>query len=145
MGDFKTYNASGGFDQFLYYQIGDIIVANNGAQGKVVNEISDKMKEDFHGSLPMYSNTSKVYFKKSDEGDHSIEQARIYINRKVAFDFDWGHTHADFNQGVVHVHEWHFNSKGKWVRARVPRGLNLDEIKEYGELLKLANPNVKLR
>lgn len=38
MGDFKTYNTSGGFDQYLYYQVGDVIVARNGVQGKIVNE-----------------------------------------------------------------------------------------------------------
>lgn len=37
MGDVKSYRASGGFDQYLYRQVGDTITASNGVQGKVIN------------------------------------------------------------------------------------------------------------
>lgn len=145
MGDFKSYNPSGGFDQYLYYQVGDTITAENGVQGKVIDEYTSSGTGKYHSSLPMYSNTSEVYFKKSDEGSNPIEQARVYKDRKVALDFDWGHEHGTYPKGVVHVHEWHLNKKGKWVRGANPRCMNNSEIARYGDLIKKANPNARLR
>lgn len=142
MGNDREYISSGGFDQYLYYQIGETISATNGIQGKIINEISDK--EDFHSSLPKYSNTSEVYFKLDDQSGQ-IEQARIYKDRKVSLDFDWGHPHKELPQGVVHVHEWHRDKKGKWSRDSNPRYLNDYEINRYGDLLKLADPHIKFR
>lgn len=144
MGDIKNYNETGGFDEYLYYQDGDVITASNGVQGKVVNDINEQnLKEDektFHESLPMYSNTSEVYFKRSDEGGHYIEQARVYINRKAALDLDWGHGHGEHKIGFVHVHEWRINKNGKWVRGRNPRKMTKYEIERYGELLTMVYP-----
>jgi len=145
MGDVKYYNEAGGFDECLYHQVGDTITASNGVQGKVINSNNDPTDESFHDSLPIYSNTSEVYFKKSDVGQHEIEQARVYHNRKAALDFDWGHAHGSHEKGVVHVQEWHFNKNGQWVRQKRERGMSNEEIARYGELLKLANPNVRLR
>lgn len=139
MGTQKLYNKSGGFNQYLYHQIGDTI-EDNGLKGKVVAKIGDTAKH--YSGLPMYSNTSSIYFKLS-EVDGSIEQMRLYINRKVAFDFDFGHIHGVFSKGVVHVHEY-TNSSGKLVRLP-PRLMNNFEIKKYGDLLKKANSNVKFR
>lgn len=82
MGDFKSYNPSGGFDQYLYTQIGDTITASNGVQGKVITEFTMTPAKPFHESLPIYSNTSEVYLKKSDKGTYAIEQARVYHGRK---------------------------------------------------------------
>ena len=70
MGDFKNYNSSGGFDEYLYHQVGDTITASNGLQGKVMNGNSDPKDEKFHEGLPMYSNTSEVYFKRNDQPPH---------------------------------------------------------------------------
>jgi len=145
MGDLKNFNPDGGFDEYLYHQVGDTITASNGVQGKVINKNEDTMDESFHDSLPLYSNTSEVYFKRSDEYPHEIEQARVYIDRKAALDFDWGHAHGSHEKGVVHVQEWYLDHRNRWVRSKVERGLNNDEIKRYGELLRLANPNVRLR
>lgn len=145
MGDFKSYNPSGGFDQYTYHQVGETITASNGVQGKVINGNSDEKDELFHESLPIFSNTSEVYFKRNDEKPHEIEQARIYKNRKAALDFDWGHGHGEHEKGVVHVQEWYCNNKGKWVRRKKARGLSNEEIERYGELIKLANPNARLR
>ena len=142
MGDVKSYNSSGGFDQYLYRQVGETITASNGVQGKVITSSADDNM--FHDSLPFYSNTSEVYFKVSDE-TKQIEQARIYKERKVALDFDWDHTHKPYEKGVVHVHEWHMNKKGEWKRSRTPRFMNDEEMKRYGELIKKANPKAKLR
>ena len=143
MGDVKSYNPSGGFDQYLYTQVGEPFTAPNGVQGKIITKYSSA--NNFHESLPKYSNTSEVYLKRSDKGTHPVEQARIYKDRKVVLDFDWGHTHKTFQQGIVHVHEWHYNNQGKWVRCENPRYLNNDEIRKYGDLLKLAYPNIKFR
>lgn len=145
MGDFKSYKPSGGFDQYLYYQIGETITADNGMQGKIIDEYTDSSTGKFHSSLPMYSNTSEVYFKKSDKGKHLVEQARVYSDRKVSLDFDWGHTHGKHKTGVVHVHVWHLNEKGNWVRGTNPRYMNNTEIAKYGDLIKKANPNARLR
>jgi len=129
----------------LYYQVGDTITAENGVQGKIIDEYTINSKMKFHSSLPIYSNTSEVYFKKSDKGKHLVEQARVYIGRKAALDFDWGHTHGGHAKGVVHVHVWHQDSKGNWVRSSNPRYMNNSEIARYGDLIKKANPNARLR
>lgn len=145
MGSFKRYVATGGFSQYLYYQVGDTITAENGIQGKVVDKIDSSDNIKFHDSLPIYSNTSNVYFKRSDEGNNPIEQARIYTDRKATLDFDWGHTHGEHPKDVVHVHEWHFDKNGHWIRNANPRFMNNEEIANYGDLIKKANPNVRLR
>jgi len=145
MGCVKNFNSNGGFDEYLYHQVGETITASNGVQGKVINKNDDPADELFHDSLPIYSHTSEVYLKRNDRLPHEIEQARVYINRKAALDFDWGHAHGSHEKGVVHVQEWHYNKKGKWVRKKEERGLSNEEIARYGELLKLANPNVRLR
>lgn len=143
MGNGKDYITSGGFDQYLYHQVGDTITASNGVQGKAITEYTDG--DDFHSSLPQYSNTSEVYFK-IDDISKQIEQARVYKDRKVFLDFDWNHTHKQFEVGLVHVHEWKFNKKGKWIRDESNvRYMTDAEIERYGELLKLANPNIKFK
>lgn len=142
MGNGREYLPSGGFSQYLYHQVGETITASNGVQGKVVTEYSDN--EKYHSSLPQYSNTSEVYFK-NDDVTHTVEQARVYKDRKVAFDLDWGHQHKEFPKGVVHVHEWRLDRNGNWTRTGKVRYMNNEEMARYGELLRLANPNVKFR
>lgn len=63
MGDFANYLPAGGFSEYLYHDVGDVITADNGVQGKVINKYTDPNDEEFHESLPTYSNTSEVYFK----------------------------------------------------------------------------------
>lgn len=140
MGGQREYIKSGGFSEYLYHQVGETLFSN-GVSGKVIEKQGDDRS---HNGLPKYSNTSEVYFKLDDE-TKIIEQARIYKDRKVAYDFDWGHTHKEYKEGIVHVHEWYLNKNGDWVRSNKPRLLNNDEIKKYGDLLKKANPNVKFR
>lgn len=144
MGDFSKYVESGGFTEYLYHEVGDIITASNGLQGKVINGPADPKDESFHESLPLYSDTSEVYFKKSDEGDHPIEQARIFKDRHPSIDIDWGHTHGKFKEGTIHIHEWKPKQGGGWDR-KPPRAANNAEIERYGELLKKANPSIKFR
>ncbi len=140
MGGQREYIPSKGFTEYLYHQIGDTLTAN-GVSGKV---IAKQGTDNLHDGLPKYSNTSKVYFKL-DDVTNMIEQARVYENRCVAYDFDWGHTHKEYTAGIVHVHEWYENKNGKWIRSNKPRLLNNDEITKYGNLLKKANPNVRFR
>jgi hypothetical protein len=144
MGDYISYVKSGGFKEFLYHDVGDIITAGNGVQGKVINGFTDPNDEVFHESLPLYANTSEVYFKKSDKGNHPIEQARIYKDRTAFIDVDWGHTHGEFKLGTIHVHEWIKSPDGTFKR-KPPRYANNDEIARYGDLIKKANPHTKLR
>lgn len=140
MGGQREYLQSGGFSEYLYRQEGETLTAN-GISGKV---ISKQGSDNAHDGLPKYSNTSKVYFKL-DDVTRVIEQARVYENRCVAYDFDWGHIHKEYEAGIVHVHEWYKNINGKWVRSNSPRLMNNDEIAKYGDLLKKANPNVRFR
>lgn len=130
-------------DGHEYYQCdGTIITDSAGLSGKVVTEISDT---DYHSSLPTWSKTSEIYFKRDDDGNHEIEQMRLFNKRRVSLDFDWNHKHKEFPKGVVHVHEWYSDRNGNWVRKKHPRFMNDDEIATYGEIILLANPNARLR
>lgn len=140
MGGESKYIPEGGFTEYIYHQVGETISAN-GVSGKVIEKIGDDRK---HDGLPKYSNKSELYFKPDDE-TNKIEQARVYKDRKVSLDFDWGHDHGDFKDGVVHVHEWYKNKNGKWVRSGNPRLMSDEEIKKYGDVLKKADPDVKFR
>jgi len=140
MGGVSAYLDTGGFSEYLYHQVGDVISAN-GVSGKVLAKEGDDRS---HEGLPTYSNTSEVYFKLK-EYTNIVEQARIYKDRQAVLDFDWGHDHHEFKEGVVHVHEWYKNKNGKWVRSSKARHLNNEEMKKYGDLLKKANPNIKFR
>lgn len=140
MGAQRSYLTSGGFREYLYHQIGDTITAN-GLSGKVIAKVGGNPG---HDGLPMYSNTSKVYFKLDDDG--KIEQARIYNGRKAVLDIDWGHNHEGFKKGMVHVHELVPTADGGWDRKlHTARYLNNKEMKKYGALLKKANPSIKFR
>lgn len=141
MGNSREYIKSGGFSQYLYHQVGEAITASNGVQGKIVTEYKDV--KEFHSSLPSFSNTSKVYLKL-DDLEKNVEQARVYVNRRAALDFDWGHTHGSYRKGVVHVHEWHKTKDGKWQRDREPRPMTSYEVYRYGEIIHLANPEARL-
>jgi hypothetical protein len=125
-----------------YYCDGTIVSDSKGLSGKVILEMGDT---DYHSGLPVWSKKSLIYFKKDDSRSHQIEQMRVFSNRRVALDFDWNHKHKRYAMGIVHVHEWHFDSNGKWVRSVSPRYMNDEEMKTYGEIIKNANPNVKFR
>lgn len=72
---------------------------------------------------------------------------RIYVDRKAAFDIEWGHEHGSFHIGDVHVHVWHKNKKGKWVgRGKGmydARPMTADEKVKYGGLIK-SRPHCKI-
>lgn len=146
MGLQREYIESGGFSTYLYYQDGETIVTSNGVEGKVVAKIEGTA----YDGLPIFSNTSEVYLKRDKNGE--IVQARIYKDRKPVCDFDWDHLHKNkkggesFERGVVHVQEFKQKPDGTWYRdSRHARYMSPDEMKRYGELIKKANPNAKLR
>lgn len=130
------YYARNGLE--TYYTDGTTITDSKGQTGTVVTEIGDIR---FHSSLPKWSKTSKIYFKRNDKVLHEIEQMRIFENRRAKLDFDWGHTHKEFKRGTVHVHEWIQTNDGKWLRSTNPRRMTPSEIDQYQELINMANPN----
>lgn len=134
-----SYYGLEGFE--IYHSDGTTIRDSKGQEGKVVVEIGDTK---YHSSLPQWSKNTTIYFKRNDRGLHEIEQMRIFENRRAKYDFDWGHTHKDFPKGTVHVHEWHFKN-GKWCRSLEPRKMIDSEIRQYRELIQLADPNAKLK
>lgn len=132
MGGQKQYNPGGGFSEYKYHQVGDVIEAG-GLSGKVLAR-----NEPGPNNLPYYSNTSNYYFKLASDG--TIDQMRVYENRVMVMDFDWGHAHGDIPKGVVHVQVR--NADGGNVYTRM---MNNAEIKKYGDFLRAANPNVRFR
>lgn len=146
MGSQRKYNPSGGFSEYLYIQKGDVIRASNGVEGKVVEKIDGSS----YDGLPIFSNSREVYFKVNDKGE--VVQARIYKDRKPVCDFDFDHEHTNpksgerFQSGVVHVQEWKQKPNGDWYRdSKHARYMSNVEMLRYGELIKLVNPDVKLR
>lgn len=145
MGQQREYIESGGFSSYLYTQKEDTIVASNGVEGKVV----EKIEGSAYDGLPIFSNTSEVYFKRNPQGE--IIQARIYKDRKPVCDFDWDHAHTNksgekFEAGVVHVQSFEQKNDGTWKRiSNKARYMSNEEMERYGELIKKANPNAKLR
>lgn len=146
MGLQREYIESGGFSTYLYYQDGKTIATSNGVERKVVSKIEGTA----YDGLPIFSNTSEVYLKRNKNGE--IVQTRIYKDRKPICDFDWDNPHKNkksgesFEKGVVHVQEFKQKPDGAWYRdSRHARYMSPDEMKRYGELIKKANPNAKLR
>ena len=118
----------------------------NGVKGHLIKKVGDT---DTHTSLPLYSNTSDMYFRQNDNG---VCQGRVYIGQRTFLDFDWSHAHTNkgdgksFPRGVVHVQLWKQNSDGTVTRlGNNARGMNNAEIQMYGPILKSFCPSVKLR
>ncbi len=138
MGGPSYYNPAGGFSEEHYHSVGDVIEAD-GLTGKVIEK-----NEPGPQNLPFHSGTSSHYFRMGPDGH--IDQMRLYENRTMKCDFDWGHTHTDkktgrvFPKGVVHVQER--GPDGKTVSTRM---MNNAEMKKYGNFLRAADPNVKFR
>lgn len=149
MGNQQDYIESGGFSQHLYKDHDGFIAKEvNGVRGKVVLDQRDPNRQ--HYSLPSYANTSDMYFKVAKDGE--VIQGRLYIDRKSVLDFDWGHTHTNtsdgktFKKGTIHVQEYSVDSNGKLIRHSGRARLMTDtEIKKYGPLIKVYNPNVKFK
>lgn len=143
MGAQKQYLDSGGFSKYLYHQKGEIIHVGN-LIGKIIEHI-----DGCHKGLPLYSNTSTVYFKENSEGN--IIQCRIYSSRGSFLDFDWGHKHINakdgrvFEKGIVHVQPYIIKNGIPWRDSKNARSMSTAEMKQYGEILRKLNPKLKLR
>lgn len=121
-------------------QVGDTIVEGN-LSGKVVEEIEDIKG---HKGMPLFSNTSLIYFKLDDKDRTKIEQMRVYKDRIPMLDFDWNHDHGSYKKGKVHVHNWIIDKNGV-PRRTPPRIISEEEVNRYGKILKKVFPNIKLK
>lgn len=65
----------------------------NGVKGHLIKRKGDK---DTYSNLPLYSNTSDVYFRQNE---HGVCQARVYVGQKTILDFDWSHAHTNKGDG----------------------------------------------
>lgn len=130
----------------LYHSEGESAVIN-GLRVKVIAKIGE---DNHHSGLPFYSNTSDVYLKIEKNGNQ-VEQAIIYVNRKAILEFDWGHPHSrknghpSFKKGEVHVHELHEVNGVVCRKKDQPRWMNTEEMAKYGDIIRYANPNAKMR
>ena len=139
MGGHKQYLSGGGFEQYLYHQVGEIISAN-GISAKVVEKID---KSDPTQGLPLYSNTAELYLGKGRKSGE-IVQLRLYKGRMAYMDIDWSHPHGGIPTGTAHVHFYEIDSTGKPRKnPSKHRLLTESEIRKYGALIKKVAPNVK--
>mgnify|MGYP007069883870 CR=1 FL=1 len=134
MGNGQHYLKSGGFRSYFY--VHKETITAGGLTAKVIAWYNTK---DFHDSLPMFSNTSKLYMRYA-RGGKQIIQLRVFEGRKPVLDFDWGHPHRPFKEGIVHVHIW---KNGRRMSAE--RLMNNAEMKRYGALIKKACSKAKFR
>jgi len=147
MGGQNYYKAEGGFSQYLYQHVGDVI-EYNGIHAKVIEYVGTK---DHHEGLPYYSNTSDMYLKIADNQTY-VEKAIVYVDRHAAFELDWGHPHTNkkgngqsFDVGVVHVHELEIFGNSVRRKQTDARFMTAAEIKKYGKILKKAYPQIKFK
>ncbi len=147
MGSAKSFNPSGGFSDYEYHQIGETLYID-GFRGKVIAKWDADGNYDFHSGLPGHSGTSDFYAKPGGRSGELV-QVKLFSERSQIVDFDWGHNHfagkgagkSIFPKGVVHVQTYSKNGS----RTGVTRYMNNTEIKKYGHLLKVLNPDVKFR
>ena len=106
MGNQRNFLESGGFSEYLYETVGEVVTIN-GLRCKIIKMPSDT--NNHYAGLPKFSNTSDVYVGLGP-GDVP-RQLRIYKDRRNYKDFDWGHEHINsdgtkFPKGVVHVQRY---------------------------------------
>lgn len=146
MGGGRHYLKEGGFSEYLYETVGEVKVIN-GIRAKVVKLKTDECGT--HSSLPQFANSSDMYFRLGADGLPC--QAKVYVNRRMCIDFDWGHVHTNpdgsrFEKGTVHVQTYSLNADGSLTRHSDKARLMSDsEIRTYGPVIAAFNPNVKLR
>lgn len=141
MGGVKVFLSEGGFREYTYHQVGEV-VSVNGVTAKIIAKDGVNGGDDYHAGLPSRSDTSSAYVKLSDEGSHPPEQLKIFENRVQSIDFDWGHSHGDkFPKGVVHVQDYDKNGN----RTGKTRFMNNAEMKKYSPILRFLSPDVRFR
>ena len=106
MGNQRNFLESGGFSEYLYETVGEVVTIN-GLRCKIIKMLSDT--NNHYAGLPKFSNTSDVYVGLGP-GDVP-RQLRVYKDRRNYKDFDWGHEHINsdgtkFPKGVVHVQRY---------------------------------------
>lgn len=106
MGNQRNFLESGGFSEYLYETVGEVVTIN-GLRCKIIKMPSDT--NNHYAGLPKFSNTSDVYVGLGP-GDVP-RQLRLYKDRRNYKDFDWGHEHINsdgtrFPKGVVHVQRY---------------------------------------
>ena len=106
MGNQRNFLESGGFSEYLYETVGEVVTIN-GLRCKIIKMLSDT--NNHYAGLPKFSNTSDVYVGLGP-GDVP-RQLRLYKDRRNYKDFDWGHEHINsdgtrFPKGVVHVQRY---------------------------------------
>ena len=145
MGGHRFY--TGENPEQLYHSEGETAYIN-GLRAKVLAKIGE---DNHHSGLPFYSKTSDVYLKIKRDGNE-VEQAIVYVNRKAVIEFDWGHNHKgkkghpSFVEGEVHVHELHEVNGVVRRNSKVePRWMSTEEMAKYGDIIRYANPNAKMR
>lgn len=142
MGTLKAY-MNGTISDGLEYRTVKSLEAG-GVSGKMLEKWD--LDENTPFDLPLYANTSQLYFRANRGDATEVIQMRVYgKDRRAAIDYDWGHPHKEFPMGVVHVHEWRFNKNGKWVKSDKVRLMTMAEITKYGPILRQANPSVRFR
>lgn len=141
MGAQRSKVETGGFTEYLYRQVGDVI-KYKGMQFKCVEHINDPKHQK---GLPMASNKSNGYFRVDSRG--KVNQLRVFVKRDAAIDFDWGHAHGKHGIGTVHVHLYSYDKQGNVIRTKdtAVRCMNNAEMRKYGELIKKVCPTAKFR
>lgn len=138
MGSLQSYHAGRQFQSYLYPPISQEVTIT----AKMVKLNGDK--DGTHSSLPKYSET---WYVSAQGDDGYARQAKLYANRKMTIDFDWGHNHKNkdtgevFAKGVVHVQVYHRDER----MSNHTRLMTDTEITQYGPILKKFCPNVKFR
>lgn len=90
MGNQRNFLESGGFSEYLYETVGEVVTIN-GLRCKIIKMPSDT--NSHYAGLPKFSNTSDVYVGLGP-GDVP-RQLRVYKDRRNYKDFDWGHEHIN--------------------------------------------------
>lgn len=146
MGNQRLYKNSGGFKGYLY-ETQSAKVTINGVTGKIVKLKNDK--DGNHSNLPQFADTSDMYFKRGKNG--KVIQGRVYIDRRMTIDFDWGHDHRNqdgtaFKKGIVHVQVSSTGLNGNVVRnSKNARSMTNEEIKKYGSIINYFAPEARFR
>ncbi len=121
----------------------DMIIGNI----KVIHNPHQEREND----LPIESNSSDAYFKADVQ--KRVIQLRVYDEHthKAIMDIDFidGHrnkkTGEVFPAGVAHVQEFKMKNGVPVRDSKNARLMTEEEIAKWGDVIRLANPNVKFR
>jgi hypothetical protein len=153
MGNPRLFIGKNGFTKYTYIDCENWKpVTINGITAKVIRKITDINGR--HTGLPRGAGDSDMYFCLDNKGQ--VKQGRLYKNRLLVADFDWGHEHTNdptkggnaetFPKGTVHVQEFKQITRDGAIRTSENARLMTDEeISKYGQIILHFNPNVRFR